>query len=47
MDRTTRETRRQSYDAVLRAVCTDCGLRGAAGVGLVNTGNKEEEKDHE
>lgn len=31
----------------LRAVCTDCGLRGAAGVGLVNTGNKEEEKDHE
>lgn len=31
----------------LRVVCTDCGLRGAAGVGLVNTGNKEEEKDHE
>lgn len=31
----------------LRAVCTDCGLRGAAGVGLVNTSNKKEEKDHE
>lgn len=31
----------------LRAVCTDCGLRGAAGVGLVDTSNKKEEKDHE
>ena len=40
---------REKVDAEpgLRAVCTDCGLRGAAGVGLVNTGNKEEEKDHE
>ena len=31
----------------LRAVCTDCGLRGAAGVGLVDTSSKKEEKDHE
>ena len=27
----------------LRAVCTDCGLRGAAGVGLVDTSSKKEE----
>ena len=31
----------------LRAVCTDCGLRGAAGGGLVDTSSKKEEKDHE
>lgn len=65
MDRTTKETRRQSYDAVLpkrekrcRKILETLGGRQmtaseiteelvAAGVGLVNTGNKEEEKDHE
>ena len=26
---------------------TYCGLRGAAGVGLVDTSSKKEEKDHE
>ena len=31
----------------LRAVCTDCGLRGADSIGLVDTSSKKEEKDHE
>lgn len=65
MDRTTRETRRQSYDAVLpkrekrcRLILETLGAREmtaseiteelvAAGVGLVDTSSKKEEKDHE
>lgn len=31
----------ENRDSIMRMA------RGAAGVGLVNTGNKEEEKDHE
>lgn len=45
----TKETlvQRLAAEPGLRAVCTDCGLRGAAGVGLVDTSSKKEEKDHE
>lgn len=28
----------------LRAVCTDCGLRGADSIGLVDASGKEEDK---
>lgn len=65
MDKTTRETRRQSYDAVLpkrekrcQLILETLGAREmtaseiteelvAAGVGLVDTSSKKEEKDHE